>query len=343
MSTNKILNVAIIGAGAISTHHVNAIRQLNDNVNVVKLYRRDESKAREAAEKLDLEYTTEINEILNDPDIHVADITLPSGLHAEMGIQFAKAGKHVIVEKPIDVTLDKADALINACKGNNVTLGVISQYRFMEPMQKLYALLKEEKLGKLIHAEASIKWYRSMDYYNSGAWRGTHELDGGGPFMNQGIHFIDLMLSAMGPAKWVYGKTRTCTHDIEVEDIGMAMVEFENGASGVIQASTATFPGLPARLDVHGTKGTVVVEGERLAFMHIDGEEPFRKESGSAGGASKPLDIDLTPFIKEFTDIFGAIRENREPVVSGAEARRALQLILAVYESSKQDKPIVID
>ena len=340
--SQKKLNFALIGAGAISTHHVNALRQLDDDVNVVKVYSRDEAEVRELGEKLNVAYTNNMDEILMDPDIDVVNITLPSGLHAETGVKVANAGKHVIVEKPIDVTLEKADALIKACKENGVTLGVISQYRFMEPMQQFYDLLKQGKLGKLIHAEASIKWYRPMDYYNSAAWRGTYELDGGGPFMNQGIHFIDLLLSVMGPVKWVSGKTRTCVHDIEVEDIGMAMVEFASGATGVIQASTATFPGLPARLDVHGTDGTVVIEGEKMAFKHLRGEEPYREGGDSAGGASKPLAIDIAPFVREFGDIISAIREKREPVISGAEARRALQLILAVYDSSRQNKPIIL-
>lgn len=342
MKNNKKLRFAIVGAGAVASHHVKALRQLED-VEIISICDQNETKAAELAEQYGILWTTDYQKVLNNPDVDVIDAAVPSGLHAETGLAAAKAGKHVIVEKPIDVSLEKADRLINECQNAGVTLGVMSQYRFMDASQKLYDLLKKGKLGTLIHGEASIKWYRSMDYYNSGAWRGTWELDGGGPFINQGIHFIDLLLSVMGPVKWVYGKTRNAIHDIEVEDIGMAMLEFTNGTTGVIQASTATFPGLPARLDIHGAEGTVVIEGEKLAFVHIKGEEPFRDYGLAEGGAAKPMDIDLKPFVREYKDIVSAIREKREPIINGAEARRALQLILAIYESSKKDQPVYLN
>ncbi|MBN2413862.1 Gfo/Idh/MocA family oxidoreductase [candidate division KSB1 bacterium] len=342
MKNNKKLGFAIIGAGAVASHHVKALRQLGD-VEILSICGNIRDKTLEFAAGFDIPWTTDYREILANPDVDVIDIAVPSGLHAETGIAAAKAGKNVIVEKPIDVTLEKADRLINECKKTGVTLGVMSQYRFLDASQKLYDILKQNKLGALIHGEASIKWYRSMEYYNSGDWRGTWELDGGGPFINQGIHFIDLLLSVMGPVKWVYGKTRNVSHDIQVEDIGMAMLEFTNGTTGVIQASTATFPGLPARLDIHGTEGTVVIEGEKLAFVHIKGEEPFRDYKVAEGGAAKPMDIDLKPFVREFEDIVSAIREKREPIINGNEARRALQLVLAIYESSKKNQPVYLN
>jgi len=333
------LKFAIVGVGAVASHHIKALRQI-EAAEAVAVCRRNEEKAKEFARQFNVDWTTDYQELLEDPDIDVIDVTLPSGMHADIGIAAARAGKHVIVEKPIDVTLEKADALIGACKESGVTLGVISQYRFMDPVQKLYDYVKKGKLGKLIQGDAYIKWYRSQAYYDSGDWRGTWALDGGGPFINQGIHFIDLLLSVMGPVKWVYAKTKTVAHNIEVEDIGMAMLEFENGAYGVIQASTAIFPGLPARLDIHGERGTIIIEGEKLSFLHVEGEEPYKAEAVTAAGASSPMSIDVTPFVREFEDIITAIKENREPIVNGAEARRSLQLILSIYESSKSGQPI---
>ena len=339
MRKSEKLGFAIVGTGAVASHHVKALQRL-DNVEIICACEHNEAKAREFAAQFGIPCSNNFQDILKNPDIDVIDAAVPSGLHAEIGIAAAKAGKHVIVEKPIDVTLEKADRLINACKNAGVTLGVMSQYRFLDAAQKLYELVKNDKLGTLIHGEASIKWYRSMEYYNSGDWRGTYKLDGGGPFINQGIHFIDLLLSVMGRVKWVYGKTRTSVLDIEVEDIGMAMLEFKNGASGVIQASTATFPGLPARLDIHGTNGTVIIEGEKLVFVHIKGEEPYRTSGVAEGGAAKPMAIELEPFVREFKDFVSAIRDKREPLISGSEARRALQLILAIYESSQKNQPV---
>mgnify|MGYP006283694431 CR=1 FL=1 len=335
------LRIGIIGAGNVASHHVSAWQQTH-NAEPVAVCRRDETKVKEFATKHNLEWTTDYQDLFRRDDIDVVDIVLPSGLHAEVGIAAANAGKHVIVEKPIDVTLEKADSLIKACRDNNVTLGVISQYRFMDGMLKMHDILKQKKLGRLVQGDAYIKWFRPQAYYDSGAWRGTWALDGGGPFMNQGIHFIDLLLSAMGPVKSVYAKTKTLAHDIEVEDIGVAMLEFQNGAFGIIEASTATFPGLPARLDIHGAQGTLSIEGDELVFLHIDGEQPQTAADVDSGGASDPTDIDVTPFVRQFTDIIEAIQENRPPLVSGEVGRRPLELILAIYKSAKSGREIIL-
>ncbi len=338
MDSEKV-RFAIIGAGAVASHHVKALEQI-PVVDIVAVCRRDETKGREFAEKHKLSYVGDYQDVLGDASVDAVDITLPSGLHADFGVAAAQAGKHVIVEKPIDVTLEKADLLIDACRNAGVTLGVISQYRFMDAVQELYRLLQQKKLGELLQGDAYIKWYRSQEYYNSGAWRGTWALDGGGPFINQGIHFIDLLLSVMGPVRRVNAKTKNAIHQIEVEDMGMAMIEFASGAYGVIQASTAVFPGLPARLEIHGTEGTVRIEGEKMAFKHIRGEGPVKAGEVVAAGAANPMSIDVIPFVREFKDIITAIKEKREPIVSGPEARRSLELILSIYRSSREGRPV---
>ena len=339
MSQKKKLNVAILGAGAVTPHHINALRQIDD-AEVTYVCRRDESKIKEFADEFDLKWTTDYKELLANPDIDVIDITLPSGLHAKYGIAAAKAGKHVVVEKPIDVNLENTDLLIQTCKEENVTLGVISQYRFLDSSLKMYDYVKNGKLGNIIQGDAYVKWFRSQEYYDSGAWRGTYSLDGGGCFINQAIHFIDLLLSVMGPVKELIAKTRTAAHNIEVEDMGMAMLEFQSGAFGIIQASTSFYPGLPAKLDIHGTKGTISLEGEKLALIHVEGEEPIKAGNIIAAGAANPMSIDVTPFVREFHDIISAIKDQREPVVNGMQARQALELILAIYESSRTGKPV---
>ena len=337
---NKELNIATVGAGVIAPFHFHAMKSVN-NANVVAICDIDESKATKFAQENKIEYSTNLDDLLNNPDIDVIDVTVPSGYHADIGIAAARAGKHVIVEKPIDVTLEKADQLINTCKENGVTLMVISQNRFLNSVMTVAKAVANKELGTLVQGSAYIKWYRSQEYYNSGAWRGTVELDGGGCLMNQGIHFIDLLLSMMGPVKSVTAKTKIIDHDIQVEDIAMALLEFESGAFGVIEGSTSGYPGLPARLEICGNKGTAIVEGERLALLHVDGKDPIKDpEQEKVGGAATPTNIDLSPFIRQFTDFVDAVHNKRDPIISGIVARRPLQLILAIYESSRTGKPV---
>jgi len=336
---NKKLGFGIVGTGVISSFHIKALQQM-DGVEVVSVCDVDENKAKKTAKEFNVSWATDYDAMLKNPAIDVVNVTVPSGLHADLGVKAAEAGKNVIVEKPIDITLQKADALIEACKKANVTFAVISQLRFYDSVLKVYDIVKSGRLGQIIQGDAYIKWYRSEEYYRSGGWRGTKKLDGGGAFMNQGVHFVDLLLSVMGPVKSVTAKVKTAARDIEVEDLGMAMLEFESGAYGVIQASTAVYPGFPARLEILGTKGSVIFEGEDIKFIGIEGEEAYSKNESKKDGASDPLDIEVIPYVREFTDVIDAIREKREPKVSGQEARKALELILAIYKSSGLNQTI---
>ena len=339
MSGKKKLKFAIVGTGTIAKHHGLALKEI-PGAELVSFYERNTANVHKFEQMFNISSAAGYPQLLANPDIDVIDITLPSGLHSEYGVKAALAGKHVIVEKPIDVTLEKADALINACKRSGVTLSVISQMRFIPDILQLKKFITEGKLGTLMEGDAYIKWYRSPEYYKSSAWRGTWALDGGGSFINQAIHFIDLLLYIMGPVNWVSAKTRTTTHDIEVEDIGMAMVEFHNGSHGIIQASTAIYPGFPARLEIHGTKGTVIFEGDRISFMHIEGEVSRSTREVHKGGAAVPTAIDVGPFVNQFMDIIDSIHGKWEPKVSGEEARKSLQLILAIYHSSRTGQPV---
>ncbi len=337
--SNEKIRFGIVGTGVISAFHIKALQQIEE-VELVTICDIVEEKAKQYGDKYNLDWTTNYDKMINDQNIDVISVVVPSGLHADLGIKAANAGKHVVVEKPIDITLEKADALIEACKKNIVTLGVISQLRFYDSMLKVYEIVNSGKLGKVIQGDAYIKWYRSEEYYRSGGWRGTKKMDGGGAFMNQGVHYIDLLLSVMGSVKSVISKVKTVARNIEVEDIGMAMIEFNSGALGVIQASTAMYPGLPARLEIHGTKGTIIFEGEVIKLVDIEGEESYQKENVDAKGAANPSNIDVSPYVREYNDILSAIKENREPKVSGTEARKALELILAIYKSSELNKAV---
>jgi len=329
----------IVGTGVVATFHIQALQQM-DGVEIASICDIKEEQAKQYGEEYNLAWTTDYDAMLKDPTIDVIDITVPSGLHADLGIKAAEAGKNVIVEKPIDILLEKADALINACKNNNVTLGVISQVRFFDSVMKVYEIVKSGKLGKIIQGDAYVKWYRSEEYYKSGGWRGTKKLDGGGAFMNQGVHFVDLILSIMGEVKTVTGRVKTAARDIEVEDLGMALIEYSSGAFGVIQASTAIYPGSPGRLELLGTKGTLIFEGADIKSLEIEGEESIDNVESEKGSSSNPLNVDVQPYVREFTDIIEAINEKREPKVSGAEARKALEVILAIYKSSELNETV---
>ena len=329
----------IVGTGVIASFHIKALQQIEE-VEITSICDINEEQAKKYGEEFNLPWTTNYDEMLKDPNIDIIDITVPSGLHADLGIKAAEAGKNVIVEKPIDITLQKADALINACKNNSVTLGVISQMRFFDSLLKVYKIVESGKLGEIIQGDAYVKWYRSEEYYKSGGWRGTKKLDGGGAYMNQGVHFVDIILSIMGSVKTVTAKVKTAVRDIEVEDLGMAMIEYQSGAFGVIQASTAIYPGSPGRFELLGTKGTLIFEGDEIKTLEIEGEESIDADSVIQGSASNPLNVDILPYVREFTDILEAIKEKREPKVNGAEARKALEVILAIYKSSELNETV---
>ena len=210
----------------------------------------------------------------------------PSGLHAEQGIAAAKQGLHVLVEKPIDVTTARADALIEAAARAGVTLGVIFQDRLKPDVQRLKALVDAGRLGTPILANARVKWYRPPSYYRDSRWRGTQALDGGGALMNQGVHTVDLLLWLFGPVRRVFGKTIAGLHAIEVEDTAVAVLEFANGAIGTLEAATSAYPGYSRQIELTGSNGTVRLDGDDLAAIDLkdarDDETPTRSSSGDA-------------------------------------------------------------
>jgi len=204
----------------------------------------------------------DLDALLARRDVDVVSVCVPSGLHAEVGVRAARAGKHLVVEKPIDVTLEAADRLIETARSAGVALTVISQHRFDAGLIEARRLLEEGALGRLVLGEASTKWYRAQEYYDSAPWRGTDAMDGGS-LMNQGVHYVDLLRWCMGPVAEVTAVCSTQSHQIEVEDTSLAIVRFASGAVGTILSSTAAFPGFPQRLEITGTEGTVTIEDGR--------------------------------------------------------------------------------
>jgi UDP-N-acetyl-2-amino-2-deoxyglucuronate dehydrogenase len=276
--------------------------------------------------------------------VDAVSICTPSGLHAKLGVQAARAGKHVITEKPLDITLERCDALIAACDEAGVRLSCVFQMRHTEPIKYLHRAIEEGRFGRLLMGDAYIKWYRTQDYYDSGAWRGTWALDGGGCLMNQGIHTIDALQWMMGPVASVFGHTDTLAHDIEVEDAAAAVVRWESGAIGVIEASTCAKPGLHARIEIHGEKGSAVWQDYALVTWELQDatEEEKAQVLGQTrlAGASEPLAIDLEPHRQQLQSFVNSLLAGEEPHPTGREARKPVEIILAIYDSSKRGEPV---
>ena len=358
---------AIVGCGVIHGTHIDAIKALPEEAELVAVCDELPERATATGVKNGVMAYTDLATMLNEAKFDILCVCVPSGLHAKAGVMGANAGKHIICEKPIDVSLAAADSLINACAENNVKLVVISQSRYSTGMRKLRQYIEEGKLGKLAYGESVTKWYRSQEYYDSGGWRGTWELDGGGALMNQGVHYVDQLLYAMGPVKSVAATMATRAHErIEVEDIVSATIEFENGAVGTLTASTAMYPGYRQGLEVYGTGGTVLVENNRVRHAQFQdgteergmfsvkakepeikdfvpqGESADARSGATTHGASDPTAIELNGHVEHFKDLMGAIRENRDTFMNGNEARKALELIVAVYESARTGKRITL-
>jgi predicted dehydrogenase len=341
--SQDVLGFGIVGCGTISRWHANALSEIPD-ARLIGVYDVIPERADAIASEFGARSLASLDELLSRDDIDVVCVTTPSGLHAEVGIKAALAGKHVVVEKPIDVSLEKADRLISACSDAGVLLSVISQHRFDDGLQELHELINDGRLGRLLVGTASTKWYRSQEYYDSAEWRGTWELDGGGSLMNQGVHYVDLLLWLMGPVASLVAQTDTLCHDIEVEDNATALVRFASGAAGTVHASTVMYPGMSERLEISGTEGTVAIDDGRIVLKEFRDEEHelfgFGDAAPSTSAASSPTAISFEGHRRQLVDMIAAIKQGSPLRSSGADGRRALAFILAVYASGKTRTPV---
>jgi UDP-N-acetyl-2-amino-2-deoxyglucuronate dehydrogenase len=338
----------IVGTGVIAVTHAQAIAAI-PGATLVAVADLLPGRAGAFADAHGCAAEPDLAALLARDDIDVVSVCVPSGRHAEVGVPIAAAGKHLVVEKPIDVTLAAADRLIEAVRAAGVAMTVISQHRFDPGLIELRRLVDEGALGRLILGEAATKWYRSQGYYDSANWRGTWALDGGA-LMNQGIHYADLLRWIMGPVTEVTAVSATEDHQIEVEDVSLALLRFASGAVGTIVASTAVFPGFAQRLEITGTSGTVVVEDGLVSYEGLrdgvadPGLRGHRAATGAspADAASNAADLGISSHIAQLTDLLAAVDEKRDPLVTGADGRRTLELIRAVYESAREGRAVVI-
>jgi UDP-N-acetyl-2-amino-2-deoxyglucuronate dehydrogenase len=302
-----------------------------------------EEHAKEFASKWNLRlWYTDYLKMLEEADLDAVIISTPHYLHYTMVMNAIKMSKHVLVDKPMAINLKEADEMINEARKKGVKLGVILQSRFDPIVRKVKEAVNAGKLGRLILGEAIVEWFRTQEYYNKSPWRGKWNTEGGGALINQAIHTIDLLLWIFGQPKQLWAQVDTFVHNIEVEDLAIAAIRFENGALGIVQGSTAIYPGLPTRLEIHGTKGTIIIEGEMLKRWSVMMEKETVVDNVKEGLKSwtQPELVPATNhalLIKDFTQ---AIIDDREPYVNGVEGRRSIELIMAIYKSSKTNSII---
>ena len=342
---DKIYGFAIVGCGAIGTFHAKQLRHV-DRARLVAVCAPRLEAAQRLAEQFHCKAYASLEAMLQDEAIDIVNICTPSSLHGEQAIACAKAKKHVITEKPMDITLEKANLMIEAFRSSGTRLSVISQHRLDGSVSKVKRLIDNGMFGNLVMGNGAVNWYRSQTYYDSSNWRGTWQGDGGGALMNQGIHAVDVLQYLMGPVKSVFAYCETLGHErIEVEDAAAAVLKFANGAIGTIVGTTAAFPGLSTRIEIFGTKGSAVIEDDILVYCQYqkpgsDNPEQLINESEHANdqagkGAANPMTIDGQSHVMQFNDMIQAIEEQREPLVNGMEGRKPLEVITAIYQSNQ--------
>jgi len=338
----------IIGCGMIARFHARAIREVR-GARLVACTSSRWASAEGFAREFECRAYPTLAEMLQDPRLDVVTICTPSGAHMEPCLAAARAGKHVIVEKPLEVTLKRCDRMIRACEDHGVVLATIFPSRFHAAAQQLKCAMEQERFGRLTLGDAEVKWFRTQAYYDQGEWRGTWLLDGGGALMNQAIHTVDLLLWLMGPVASVTAHTALLAHErIEVEDTAVATLRFENGALGVIQASTAVHPGFLKRVAIHGSGGSAILEEESLvawAFAKKRKSDDTilaegKKGTTRGGGAADPSDIGHQAHRALFENVLRGLRRPNELVIDGREGRRSVELILAIYAAAASGREI---
>jgi predicted dehydrogenase len=342
----KNWNFGIIGAGLIADFHAKAIQSIK-NARLIGICGSNLNKVRILAEKNKCKTFSNYEEMLCSGEIEIVTIATPSGAHMEPTIAAARHGKHVICEKPLEISLERIDRMIESHTKTGTKLGGIFNYRFNDTLKYLKTAIENGRFGTITYASVHVPWWRSEGYYKD-SWHGTLKLDGGGALMNQAIHMIDILQYLMGPVDSLQAYTATLTHSIEVEDTAIAILQFKNNALGMIYGSTASFPGQFRRLEITGTKGTVIqVENSFKVWQFADQTEndveiinKFNQIEGG-GGVSDPAAIPFEPHAKNIAAFIESVEAGRSFEIDGPEARKAVEIILAIYSSAKEKKPFL--
>jgi UDP-N-acetyl-2-amino-2-deoxyglucuronate dehydrogenase len=348
MSTQP-LGFAVIGTGMIAGYHAQAIAQ-TPGARLIGVVSRTPDKGREFAAKYSVPIVTAtVEEMSARDDIHVINVTTPSGAHLEPALTAIRAGKHVVIEKPLEITPARVDQINAAAEQHRVKVAAIFQGRFGSGAQTVKTALDDGRLGRLVLASAYVKWHRTADYYKS-AWKGTWDLDGGGALMNQAIHGVDLLQWFAGLPAEVTGRiTRRVHTGIQADDTTVASLQFPDGALGTIEASTALWPGWSRRIEICGEHGSICLEDDFIArwdFAHAEpGDDAIRnakRDNALGSGAGVPGGISLAGHLRQIGDLVAAVRENRPPAIDGREGRKAVALVHAIYESARSGRPVKV-
>ncbi|NIP68675.1 MAG: Gfo/Idh/MocA family oxidoreductase [Planctomycetales bacterium] len=344
------LGFGIVGCGMISRFHWRAIQDVR-GANLVACCDAFPAAAKRLAGETGCRAYDCLPDMLEDPGVDIVTICTPSGAHLEPTLAAARAGKHVIVEKPLEITLRRCDRMIDACQRHKVQLSTIFPARFHDACLQLKRAVDEQRFGRLTMGDAYVKWYRTQEYYDSGRWRGTWQLDGGGALMNQAIHSVDLLTWLMGPVAEIRAQWATLAHKrIQVEDVVVATLRFANGALGVIEATTAAYPGYLKRIEIHGSQGSAVLEEEDI--KQWDFAQRQRRDAGirrqmlqrqsSGGGAADPSSIGHHGHALLFGDCIRAIQKGGKPSIDGHEGRRSVEIILGIYQAAETGRPVTL-
>jgi predicted dehydrogenase len=324
--------IAIVGLGMAVTPHAKSLLDLKDRVEVACAFSPSPARRAQFAERFSFAQAENLDVILQDRSVGAVLILTPPNTHLELVEKFAAAGKHILLEKPLEVSLEKSEKLVGAA--GRVKLGIVLQHRFRPAAEKLASIVKAEKLGRLVSAAAAIPNWRPQSYYDQPG-RGTKARDGGGVLLTQGIHTLDLFLSFTGEAAEVKSfATTTPVHRMETEDLAVAAVKFRNGALGTVHATTAAYPGFPERIELIGTKGSALLEGTSLQVEFSDGTNlQMRTDSGGGGTGANPMDFPHDWHRSLLADFLDAIEKDRQPRVSGEEALKVHRFIDRLLQS----------
>lgn len=337
------MNFAIVGCGFIADKHAKAIENIK-GANLLAVCDKVEYTMQPYVEQYGVKPFKELSEMLKLEEIDIVCICTPSGSHAVIAEQVAKARKHIVLEKPIAMTLHESNRIIKATNENNVKLSVVHPNRFRPVVQELRKIIDSGDLGKISHANCIVNWNRNQEYYDQAPWRGTKEHDGG-VLMNQAIHNLDLLLWFMGEAEEVYSMEATRLRNIEAEDVSAGIVRFKSGALASVQASTTVYPkNFEESITIFGEKGTIKIGGTNaIYFEHLE-LEGMSEESVSHLKEEINSDPWGTPGHEQIlADMIIAIKNNQEPFITGEDGKKALELVLAFYESAKKNKPIMLN
>ncbi len=347
MDTTRKIGYAVTGLGVGKGHAKAALDSQNGKlIAVCDLIPEKLEKAKK--DYGDILTYTDFDEMLKNPDIEIVSICLPSGMHAEFAVKALEAGKHVLVEKPVDITADAAEKIEAARVKTGLKAGVIHQNRFNACMKPMKEAIDSGRLGKVFLGTFAVKWYRTQEYYDNGGWRGTWDMDGGGSLMNQAIHTVDLMQWLMGDVECVTANMGVFNHVIETEDMTASLIKFKNGASATFVSTTCAYPGLSTDIQVYGTKGSIEVDGDRLKLWRIEGEDEDKGKSmidlyGEGNGSATALDPTLVVgHATQVNDIIDAVLFDRDPLIVPTDAIKSVKIANAIYESAKTGKTVYI-